>query len=155
MAHDRSILVINGPNVNMLGGREPELYGTETLPEVIASLTQIAAGAGAGWIISAFQSNHEGHLIDAVQTEGPDAYGMIVNPGGLTHSSVALRDALAAVRKPVIEVHVTNIHARELFRRRSLIAPIAIGQIAGLGTEGYRLALHYFLARYDRGQGVQ
>ena len=155
MANDRSILVINGPNLNLLGGREPELYGTETLTEVIASLTRIAAGADAGWIISAFQSNHEGQLIDAVQTEGPDAYGMIVNPGGLTHSSVALRDALAAVRKPVIEVHVTNIHAREPFRRRSLIAPIAIGQIVGLGTEGYRLALRYLLARYDREQVVQ
>ncbi|MDQ3045784.1 MAG: type II 3-dehydroquinate dehydratase [Chloroflexota bacterium] len=144
MRQSRSILVINGPNINLLGCREPDLYGSESLSEVIASLKRLAAEAGEGWEIVDFQSNHEGHLIDAIQTRGPEAYGMIVNPGGLTHSSVALRDALAAVRKPVIEVHVTNIHARESFRRRSLTAPIALGQIVGLGTEGYRLALNYF-----------
>lgn len=147
MTADRVILLINGPNLNLLGTREPALYGPTTLADVEASLREQGANARPCLTICPFQSNHEGALIDFIQQEGPRSYGMIINPGGLTHSSVALRDALAAVDRPIIEVHLTNIHAREAFRHRSLIAPIAAGQIAGLGAAGYRLALAWFIER--------
>ncbi len=141
------ILVLNGPNLNMLGTREPHLYGSTTLPDVESSLRALAAAATPPITIEAFQSNHEGALIDTIQERGRVAEGIIINPGGLTHTSVALRDALAAVTCPVIEVHLTNIHAREEFRHHSFVAPIATGQIAGLGAVGYHLALQYLIAR--------
>lgn len=150
----KKILLLNGPNLNLLGTREPELYGHTTLRDIEAALHEQGAQTRPRLTIVPFQSNHEGALIDFIQQEGPRAYGIIINPGGLTHYSVALRDALAAVGRPIIEVHLTNIHAREPFRHTSLIAPIAAGQIAGLGATGYRLALDWLIerARNDGGQ---
>jgi 3-dehydroquinate dehydratase-2 len=140
---DRRVLVLHGPNLNLLGTREPHLYGATTLSELDASLSAIGEMAAPPLLVESFQSNHEGALIDTIQQRGPGSIAIIINPGGLTHYSIALRDALAAVGRPVLEVHVTNIHAREEFRHHSVVAPIAVGQIAGLGAEGYRLALRY------------
>lgn len=140
-----SVLVIHGPNLNLLGSREPALYGASTLAAIDARLREAGLAADPALMVDAFQSNHEGALIDTIQARGPLVDAIIINAGGLTHTSVALRDALSAVGVPVIEVHITNIHAREDFRRHSLIAPIAVGQIAGLGVEGYVLALQYWI----------
>lgn len=142
------LLVVHGPNLNLLGTREPSLYGAETLAEVDEALRGIGAAASPPIRVETRQSNHEGALIDLIQELGPGAAGIVINPGGLTHTSVALRDALAAVDKPVIEVHLTNIHRREEFRHRSFVAPIAVGQVAGLGTAGYRFALRFLIDRY-------
>lgn len=146
---DRRVLVIHGPNLNLLGSREPHLYGATTLAEIDAELLRAGETARPGVAVESFQSNHEGALIDRIQASGPKARGIIANLGGLTHTSVALRDALVAVGRPVVEVHLTNIHAREEFRHRSLIAPVAVGQIAGLGASGYRFALDFFIRRMD------
>lgn len=146
---DRRILLLNGPNLNMLGTREPALYGATTLADAVNAVTVSAAAIEPPVEIYAFQSNHEGALIDVIQERGRSAAGIIINPGGLTHTSVALRDALAMTDAPIVEVHVTNIHAREEFRHRSFIAPIAMGQIAGLGANGYLLALHALVAKID------
>jgi 3-dehydroquinate dehydratase-2 len=156
MSERRTILLLNGPNLNLLGTREPGLYGHTTLKDIETELSARGAAASPPLAIEPFQSNHEGGLIDVIQQSGQSSYGIIINPGGLTHYSVALRDALAAVGRPVIEVHLTNIHAREPFRHTSLIAPIANGQIAGLGATGYRLALDWFVERASRdgGQGA-
>lgn len=134
------ILLINGPNLNLLGKREPTLYGGETLASIEKRAAAVAAAAGHELI--AFQSNAEHRLIDRVQ-EAPESgiAFLILNPGGLTHTSVALRDAILAVRLPFIEVHITNIHAREPFRRRSYFSDIAAGSIVGLGPFGYELAV--------------
>lgn len=141
-----SFLVLHGPNLNLLGMREPDIYGKETLAEVDESLQRF--GAETGLHIETFQSNHEGALIDRIQqAKGAGFSALVINPGGYTHTSVALRDAIAAVGLPTIEVHLSNIHAREVFRHHSYIAPVAIGQICGLGTIGYELAIRGLLAR--------
>lgn len=143
------ILIIHGPNLNLLGLREPEIYGHDTLADINASLTLQAKAAGAELIT--FQSNHEGDLVDRVQAARSESIAYIVlNPGGYTHTSVALRDALAAVAIPFIEVHLSNIHAREPFRRHSYFSDLAAGVICGLGSHGYRLALECALARINR-----
>ena len=146
-----SVLVLHGPNLNLLGTREPALYGATTLAAIDQSLRQLGSQANPPIEVVTFQSNHEGELIDTVQQRGDAAGAIIINAGGLTHTSVALRDALSAVGRPVIEVHITNIHAREAFRRESLIAPIAIGQIAGFGPDSYRLALRYWIEQGRHG----
>ena len=139
-----SILVLNGPNLNLLGTREPQIYGADTLPQIEAELLKIAADAGAK--LAALQSNHEGVLIDRIHAARTDGTRfIIINPGGLTHTSVALRDALAGVALPFIEVHISNVHRREAFRHHSYLSELAVGVIVGLGVNGYRLALSHAL----------
>lgn len=139
------ILVLNGPNLNMLGTREPHIYGATTLADIEHALTQRAHQADAQ--IICVQSNHEGVLIDTIQQEYTHIDGIIINPGAFTHYSYALRDALSAVACPIIEVHISNVYKREQFRHHSVIAPIATGQIAGLGWQGYLLALERLLMK--------
>ncbi len=135
----KPVLVLNGPNLNMLGKREPSIYGSTTLADVEAMCRDV--GAGLGLDVDCRQSNHEGTLIDWCHEAREHHLGIVINAGGFTHTSVALRDGLGAAELPIIEVHISNIHAREEFRHNSLIAPIAVGMICGLGTIGYRLAL--------------
>jgi 3-dehydroquinate dehydratase-2 len=132
-------LLINGPNLNTLGKRQPDIYGTLTLKEIEARVAERAAVRGVE--VRSFQSNHEGALIDFIQAEAEEAQGIIINPGALTHYSLALRDALEGCGLPFIEVHLSDIHAREPFRRHSVMADIAAGQISGQGWEGYLRAL--------------
>ncbi len=139
----RTILVMHGPNLNLLGRRQPEIYGATTLDEIDESLRQ--AAIERGFEIVAMQSNYEGALVDHIQRYGWVASGIIINPGALTHYSIALRDALAAVPAPALEVHLSNIAAREEFRHHSVISAIARGTIAGLGPSGYMLALYYLM----------
>lgn len=140
------ILLLHGPNLNLLGTREPEIYGKENLQTINKRLSQLARARGA--LLEIHQSNHEGALIERVhQAKKQGATWIIVNPGGLTHTSVALRDALAAVSIPFVEVHLSNIHAREPFRRHSYFSDLAAGTICGLGSLGYDLALQFVLNR--------
>lgn len=140
----RKILVLHGPNLNLLGTREPGIYGTETVDSINRRLKRLAESSGAS--LETFQSNHEGALIERVQAAKKQRVGwMIVNPGGLTHTSVALRDAFAAVKVPFIEVHLSNIYSREPFRRHSYFSDLAVGTICGLGGRGYDLALQFAL----------
>ena len=142
----KHILLINGPNLNLLGTREPEVYGATTLSDIEQAAQHQAKAAG--WMASVFQSNHEGALIDrihAAKTEQVNA--IVINPGGLTHTSVALRDALSAVALPFIEVHLSNIHQREEFRHFSYLSDKAVGVICGLGSDGYRMAIDFFLKK--------
>ena len=142
------ILVLHGPNLNLLGRREPEVYGRVTLAEIDARLHSLAVELGA--LIDCLQSNHEGVLIDAVQGAIGTRDGILINAGGLTHSSVALRDALAA-GPPALEVHLSNIHAREPFRRRSLLAEVCVGGVFGLGADSYLLGLRGLIGRLRAG----
>ncbi len=141
-----SVLVLHGPNLNLLGTREPGVYGSTTLAQINANLTRIAANAGE--TIHTLQSNHEGVLIDRVQAAKSDGtHAIVINPAAFTHTSVALRDALAAVALPFIEVHLSNIHQREPFRHHSYFSDLAEGVICGLGAAGYELALQHILSR--------
>jgi 3-dehydroquinate dehydratase-2 len=143
------ILVLHGPNLNLLGSREPDVYGYTTLADIHAVMEARAHAGGVQ--IESFQSNSEGGFIDRVQAAGAEGIEfIIINPGGYTHTSVALRDALAAVRIPFIEVHLSNIHAREAFRQHSYFSEIAVGTICGLGAQGYALALEAVLARIHK-----
>jgi 3-dehydroquinate dehydratase-2 len=151
----KKILVINGPNLNLLGTREKEIYGSETLEEIMRKVCVEAARVGA--VVHSVQSNHEGEIIDCIHSARENYDGIIINAGAYTHYSIAIRDALKAVEIPAVEVHLSNISAREEFRRASVIAPVCIGQICGLGSVGYVLALYglvHFLDQQARG-GVE
>lgn len=138
-------LVLHGPNLNLLGTREPEIYGSDTLADIDLRLATIAAEAGHG--LSASQSNSEAELVELVQQAGPRGVaGIVINPGAFTHTSIALRDALLAVGIPFIEVHLSNVHAREAFRQRSYLSDVALGVITGLGAAGYEYALARLIA---------
>ena len=142
----KSVLVLNGPNLNLLGTREPKLYGKDTLAMINHRLEARAAAAGMG--IACFQSNHEGVLVDRIQQAKRDGVGFIlINPAGFSYSSVAIRDALTAVQIPFIEVHLSNIHAREPWRAHTHFTAVAVGSVLGLGSQGYELALDYAVAR--------
>ena len=142
------VLVIHGPNLNLLGSREPEIYGAETLDDINARLAVQAKSSSVDLIN--FQSNHEGDLIDRVQAaRAEDVHFIIINAGAYTHTSVGLRDALAAVSIPFIEVHISNVYARESFRHHSYLSDIATGVICGLGSHGYRMALDFVIAHID------
>jgi 3-dehydroquinate dehydratase II len=142
----KSVLVLNGPNLNLLGTREPKLYGKDTLAMINRRLEAKAAAAGVG--IACFQSNHEGVLVDRIQQAKRDGVGFIlINPAGFSYSSVAIRDALTAVQIPFIEVHLSNIHAREPWRAHTHFTAVAVGSVLGLGAQGYELALDYAIAR--------
>jgi 3-dehydroquinate dehydratase II len=139
-ARQFSILVVHGPNLNLLGLREPGVYGSVTLAEINSLLEQEAKSLGV--CLVAMQSNHEGDLVDAIQSALGSHQGVLINPGAYTHTSVAIRDAIAAVNLPTVEVHLSNIHRRESFRHHSYIAPVAVGQISGFGDRSYILGLH-------------
>ena len=153
---DPTILVVNGPNLNMLGTREPHLYGSTTLRMIVDGLVEAAASGTPRLAILPFQSNHEGAIIDFLQVEGPSSAGVIINAGAFTHYSYAIRDALANLKALAIEVHITNVHAREEFRHHSTISAIVAGQIVGLGVDGYLLALEWHRRRIEsQGNGEQ
>lgn len=138
----KKILIINGPNLNLLGTREPEIYGKTTLKDIETELKNKAEKLNVE--IECFQSNHEGEIVDKICGAKGKFDAVIINPAAYTHTSVAIRDAFAAVDIPAIEVHISNVYSREEFRHNSLIAPVVVGQIAGLGIQGYLLALEYF-----------
>lgn len=135
-----SILVLHGPNLNLLGWREPTIYGNSTLDDINANLALVAEQLGLG--LKVFQSNHEGALVDAIHDARSVYDGIVINAGAYTHTSVAIRDAIAAVAIPTVEVHLSNIYRREEFRHHSYIAPVVIGQISGFGPQSYVLGLH-------------
>ena len=146
----RRILVLHGPNLNLLGTREPSIYGTATLDDINGRLASRASSAGGK--LQFFQSNWEGALVDRIQEAGRDGtHFIIINPGAFTHTSIAMRDALAAVKLPFIEVHLSNVFSREPFRHHSYFTDIAVGMICGLGVRGYELALEYALQAERRG----
>lgn len=144
----QKILLLNGPNLNLLGTREPEKYGADTLTDVENMCREYAATHGVE--LEALQSNHEGALVDAIHQahfafEKGECLGIVFNPGAYTHTSVALHDAIAGTKVPVIEVHITNVHAREAFRHHSYVSPVANGTLIGFGVKGYKMALRVLL----------
>jgi len=147
----KKILVLNGPNLNMLGVREPGVYGTTSLQTIEERLTKLAAELSVE--LECFQSNHEGALIDKIHEAFSVKDGIVMNPGAFTHYSYAIRDAIEAVRIPTIEVHISNIHKREAFRHVSVIAPVALGQIAGLGVDSYELGLRAIVSHLNSLEG--
>ncbi len=145
-----SVLLVNGPNLNLLGTRQPEIYGTVTLADVEASV--VAQGRAAGVDVACFQSNHEGAIVDRLHEARTDGTAfVIINPGAFTHTSIAIRDAFAAIQVPFCEVHISNVHAREPFRRHSYLSDLAVGVIAGCGTQGYTLAMSFVLEQLAAG----
>ncbi|WNC17114.1 type II 3-dehydroquinate dehydratase [Brevibacillus brevis] len=143
-----SILLLNGPNLNLLGTREPGVYGSETLEDLVGKLSNVMAELGGK--LEHLQSNHEGDLIDAIHRAKGVHDGILINPGAFTHYSYALRDAFSSVALPTIEVHISNIHAREEFRHHSVIAPVVIGQVVGLGMDGYEWALRALVRKIGK-----
>jgi 3-dehydroquinate dehydratase-2 len=139
----KRILIVNGPNLNLLGKREPEIYGTRSLADLMKMVRAKARSLGVQ--VSAFQSNHEGELIDFLQKEGPGSLGVVINPGALSHYSLALFDCLQSLALPTVEVHISNIHAREEFRSKSVTGRAARGVITGLGFAGYLLAMEFLI----------
>ena len=147
----KQILLLNGPNLNMLGIREPGIYGSMSLQTIIEGLEKTASGLGVA--LETFQSNHEGGLIDKIHAAFGVKDGILFNPGAFTHYSYALRDAISTVGIPTVEVHISNIHKRESFRHTSVIAPVAIGQIAGFGADSYELGLRALVQHLERVEG--
>lgn len=143
----RKIGLLNGPNLNLLGTREPEIYGSRSLDDIVEDLRRYAGDRGAE--LRDHQSNVEGHLVDAIQEAMTWADGIVFNPGGYTHTSVALRDAIAGSGLPVVEAHLSNVHAREDFRHRSLLTPVCMGVVAGFGEASYRLAIDALISHFD------
>jgi len=141
------LLLINGPNLNLLGSREPEIYGDLTYQDLMFRLQSYAEKLGIE--LDCYQSNHEGHLIDRLHNSVNNYDAIIINPGALTHYSFALRDAIQSINIPVLEIHISNIYARETFRQTSVTAPVCIGQITGLGIQGYYLAVDYFVKLFS------
>ena len=137
----RQILIINGPNLNLLGKRQPEIYGSKGFEDYFNQLSELFSDVS----LSYFQSNHEGELIDKIHEVGFTFDGIVINAGGYTHTSVALADALSSVKTPAVEVHISNIHAREAFRHHSYLSPVCKGMICGLGLKGYELAIRYLI----------
>ena len=143
------ILLINGPNLQLLGVREPGIYGNDTLPSIVSRLKALAAELGCELID--FQSNHEGAIVDRIGESGAKGIsGIVINPAAYTHTSVAIRDAIAAVRLPAVEVHLSNVHSREEFRNHSLTAPVCIGVVAGFGADSYELALRALISHLKK-----
>lgn len=145
---NKQILVLNGPNLNLLGTREPEIYGFMTLEKIQSALEEKAQAHNID--IHFEQSNHEGKLIDILQENRNWANGVIINPAAYTHTSIALRDTISAISIPVIEIHLSNVHAREAFRQTSLLAPVCVGQISGFGWQSYLLGLEAFILRWTK-----
>ncbi|WP_102027056.1 type II 3-dehydroquinate dehydratase [Salirhabdus sp. Marseille-P4669] len=146
------LLLLNGPNLNLLGKREPDIYGHESLETIEEEIRELLLAHN--WGMDAMQTNHEGELVDAIQQSDGKYDGIIFNPAAYTHTSIALRDAISAIEVPVIEVHISNVHSRESFRRESLLAPVCWGQVVGLGMLGYKLAALAFLEREKREDGI-
>jgi 3-dehydroquinate dehydratase-2 len=150
MARPVKLLLVNGPNLNLLGSREPAVYGRETLADIVRCVREEADRLGCE--IVDFQSNHEGEILDFIHEHAPGTDGMIINPGALTHYSIALRDAITGTGITTVEVHLSNIHKREAFRHHSVISAVAAGSIVGFGSYGYRLALQWLARDVSREQ---